>query len=548
MAHEFKISDEGLELIKSYEGFRAVETTLVSGQQVIGFGHKFAPGDETLVTREQAEEMLRKDLASYEALVNEHVFAPLSQSQFDALVSLAFNIGPHAFLASQTLLQLNQGRPLDAAAGFDEWRKSEIDGQSYIIDALVRRRTAEKSLFLQTRAPIAAPRHEIPAGRDEDFAKAHADARATALPVFDAIGHVDAAPYDANIEKSSFAEQPKSDEENQESALVDEKLDAAILNSKPSPADIITDETALDIPNFADALQANSALASPKEAAGSASPIAQNAELVLSQLAEPADAPEPDTNDMVPKPKPQWNTRTVSDMAASPSTTTDRINDANQENDMSPIAQAAAEVSEQLDRLIADGPPSRRRRRSLAGRRRYVADGNMESQSLALQTKDSRTKPSGANEAGAAPQMTAAAKAWDDDDYVPPPVPSEWRSLSSAAVPAPANEGAHEDFRRPGRTAPTTDTPPAEPIARGPDAFIQRTDTAGETQENGLLAYVTAFIIGATLCLVGGYMWLNPPVGGQSQLAAFLAPAAALIGGMVSAGSVYYAIKSLFRR
>ena len=162
MAQNNKISDFGLKLIKAYEGFRHVETTLVSGQKVIGYGHLCLPGEITVVTKKQADAMLRADLEPVEALVNTHVYAPLNQNQFDALVSFAFNIGRTAFLNSSVLHALNAGQPLAAANGFDVWCKSVIGGKTYIVDALVRRRAAEKALFLRTSSVVPAPRFDLP--------------------------------------------------------------------------------------------------------------------------------------------------------------------------------------------------------------------------------------------------------------------------------------------------------------------------------------------------------------------------------------------------
>ena len=112
MAHAFKLSEFGLKLIKAYEGFRPAETTLVSGQRVIGYGHRYLPDEEPLISREKAETFLLEDIEPYEGMVNESIFAPLSQSQFDALVSLSFNIGPRPFLSSNVIHCLNNGRPL----------------------------------------------------------------------------------------------------------------------------------------------------------------------------------------------------------------------------------------------------------------------------------------------------------------------------------------------------------------------------------------------------------------------------------------------------
>lgn len=163
MRHQFTLSDVGLKLIKSYEGFRPTARQLLNGRRVAGYGHAVGKGETLELSRDAAESLLKSDLAPYEALVNDHVFAPLTQGQFDALVSLAFNIGSEAFLGSDVLSAVNNGRVLDAANAFDIWRKSEVSGQIYTIDALVRRRTSEKVLFLRPeKATALAPRLELP--------------------------------------------------------------------------------------------------------------------------------------------------------------------------------------------------------------------------------------------------------------------------------------------------------------------------------------------------------------------------------------------------
>lgn len=198
MGRQFNISDMGLKLIKAYEGYRPVDRTLVSGQRVVGYGHRLLGEEVMVLSKAQAEELLKDDLAPFIDMINENVHAPLSQSQFDALVSFAYNIGPKAFLKSDTLRALNNGRPLDAANGFDIWRKSEIDGKVYVVDALMRRRTAEKALFLRPEGrPVSAPGVDLPPIEDETVALLSTE---DALPVFtsdEAAGIVAAAPYSA---------------------------------------------------------------------------------------------------------------------------------------------------------------------------------------------------------------------------------------------------------------------------------------------------------------------------------------------------------------
>ena len=169
MRRNMHISKTGLKLIKAYEGYRPVDRHLVNGQHVVGYGHIIQGDDSLVLSKPEAEDLLLRDLEPYEDMVNETVHAPLTQSQYDALVSLAFNIGPRAFTESDTLRALNNGRPLDAASGFDVWRKSVIDGKTYVVDALMRRRAAEKALFLRKEdgKTLPASRADLPPVKDE---------------------------------------------------------------------------------------------------------------------------------------------------------------------------------------------------------------------------------------------------------------------------------------------------------------------------------------------------------------------------------------------
>lgn len=173
MSYQFTISDIGLRLIKAYEGYRAEPRTLASGNKVIGFGHAVNSDDMSELSEEDAEDALKSDLAPIEDLINTHVHASMTQSQFDALCSLAFSIGEEAFMSSNILHDMNKGQVIKAANGFDLWRKGNIDGQVYVVDALVRRRTAEKALFLRpTQRTARAPRYELTAIKDTDLSEA----------------------------------------------------------------------------------------------------------------------------------------------------------------------------------------------------------------------------------------------------------------------------------------------------------------------------------------------------------------------------------------
>lgn len=199
MSQNLTISDTGLKLIKAFEGYRPVDRELITGQRIVGYGHRLYSEDAIMMNKGEAETVLLSDLEPFEDMINSEVHAPISQSQFDALCSFAFNIGPKAFLQSDTLRALNNGRPLDAANGLDIWRKSEIAGKTYVVDALMRRRTAEKALFLRTERDLQAGREDLPPVQDTTIKGLSTE---DALPIFtedDANGIVATAPYEAFV-------------------------------------------------------------------------------------------------------------------------------------------------------------------------------------------------------------------------------------------------------------------------------------------------------------------------------------------------------------
>jgi lysozyme len=151
------ISPAGLALIQDYEGFRAEPAQLPDGNWVVGYGHVRVgePGDA--VSRDEAAGLLALDLAEVERVVNEKLTADVAQSQFDALVSFAFSVGFDAFDNSDVLRRTNSGDVVAAACAMDAWRKSDVSGELEIIDALIRRRAAEKALYLKDCAHDAAP-------------------------------------------------------------------------------------------------------------------------------------------------------------------------------------------------------------------------------------------------------------------------------------------------------------------------------------------------------------------------------------------------------
>lgn len=139
-----KISQDGLNLIKEFEGFRADAYLCPAGIWTIGYGHTGGVAEWQSVTKQEAEEYLKSDVAFAEDVVNEYVEVELTQHQFDALVCFVFNVGADAFRDSTLLRLLNQGQTEEAAEQFLRWNKAG----GKVLTGLTRRREAERELFL----------------------------------------------------------------------------------------------------------------------------------------------------------------------------------------------------------------------------------------------------------------------------------------------------------------------------------------------------------------------------------------------------------------
>lgn len=137
-----KLSPAGLDAIKAREGFSAKPYPDHKGYS-IGYGHLMGVFDRReSITKEEAEALLLSDVAWAEDAVNDAITAPLTQSQFDALVSLAFNIGGPAFKRSTLVKRINAGDP-GAASEFARWNIAS----GKVNPALVARRAAEAEQF-----------------------------------------------------------------------------------------------------------------------------------------------------------------------------------------------------------------------------------------------------------------------------------------------------------------------------------------------------------------------------------------------------------------
>jgi len=138
-----KTGDEGIALIRHFEGCRLDAYLCPAGVWTIGYGHTKGVKEGETIDQEAAEAFLIEDLEEFEGYVTEMVEVPLSQSQFDALVSWTFNLGPGNLERSTLLAKLNQGEYTDVPFEIKRWTRAG----GVILPGLVKRRNAEAALF-----------------------------------------------------------------------------------------------------------------------------------------------------------------------------------------------------------------------------------------------------------------------------------------------------------------------------------------------------------------------------------------------------------------
>ena len=138
-----KLSDKGKGFIKSWEACRLRAYDDGVGVWTIGYGRttNVKPGD--VCTQHQANEWFDEESSRFSNQVSALLLVDVTENQFDALVSLAYNIGVAAFSNSTLLRKLNDGDYQGAAEQFDVWNK----GGGKVMHGLVRRRAAERKIF-----------------------------------------------------------------------------------------------------------------------------------------------------------------------------------------------------------------------------------------------------------------------------------------------------------------------------------------------------------------------------------------------------------------
>ncbi|MBH3136412.1 lysozyme [Serratia marcescens] len=143
------ISKNGIELIKRFEGLELKAYQDSVGVWTIGYGwtqtvegKKIAPGMR--IDQATADRLLKCGVVQYEQGVNQLVKVHITQGQFDALVSFAYNLGLRSLSTSTLLQKLNAGDTQGAADQFGHW----VNAGGKRLDGLVARRAAEREMFL----------------------------------------------------------------------------------------------------------------------------------------------------------------------------------------------------------------------------------------------------------------------------------------------------------------------------------------------------------------------------------------------------------------
>ena len=140
-----RTSQDGIDLVKQFEGCRLTAYRCPAGKPTIGYGHTAGVRMGQRITQAQAESFLKDDLAKFERAVMkyDHIYH-WSQNQFDALVSFAFNIG--------SIDQLTENGKRDIKTVSEKilaYNKMEVNGVKKKSPGLARRREAERALFLR---------------------------------------------------------------------------------------------------------------------------------------------------------------------------------------------------------------------------------------------------------------------------------------------------------------------------------------------------------------------------------------------------------------
>lgn len=137
------ISQEGIALIKKFEGCKLEAYQDSVGVWTIGYGHTKDVKEGDQINQDEAENLLQEEMPEYEGYINNLVKVPLKQYQFDALCAWVFNLGSGNLQESTLLRVLNDGKYDEVPQQIKRWNKANGE----VLEGLIRRREAEALLF-----------------------------------------------------------------------------------------------------------------------------------------------------------------------------------------------------------------------------------------------------------------------------------------------------------------------------------------------------------------------------------------------------------------
>lgn len=140
------ITQKGIDLIKRFEGFSPIVYICPAGYPTIGYGHLVREAEkyEQGITQAEAEDLLRRDVYAAENAVLRLIDVPLTDGQFDALVSFTFNLGAGALQRSTLRRKVNRQAHGEVPEQFMRW----VWAGGWRLPGLVNRRTSEASHYL----------------------------------------------------------------------------------------------------------------------------------------------------------------------------------------------------------------------------------------------------------------------------------------------------------------------------------------------------------------------------------------------------------------
>lgn len=141
------ITQDGLDLIKRFEGFSPTVYICPAGYPTIGYGHLVRDLEQDRyqqgITEQEAEDLLRRDVKVAERALLRLIDVPLTDGQYDALVSFTFNLGAGALQRSTLRRKVNREEHADVPAQLMRW----VWAGGRRLQGLIRRREAEVLLY-----------------------------------------------------------------------------------------------------------------------------------------------------------------------------------------------------------------------------------------------------------------------------------------------------------------------------------------------------------------------------------------------------------------